>query len=167
MKYVFVASLLAAAALLPRVAQALDFPDWPLNATCDTTDLQCPRFEQRARGEVSGVWRTLPPQVQEKCLSEVKTLEPSYRLLGDCLALEMQELLKNQQRRADNGEVVYDTPKAKVAVEQVAPQPEPQAPPTPPEPQASQSQPVPRAPQPQAEPQPPQTQQGVPAQQTQ
>ncbi len=141
MRYLLLATLLAVAASFAGPAQAEKFPSWPLNATCDTADWQCPQFELRARGKVSGVWNTLPPDVQRKCIDEVKTLEPSYRLLGECLALEMQELLKNQQRKADDGEVVHDTPKAKVAVEQVAPEPQP-------EPQAPQAQPAPQVPAP-------------------
>ncbi len=169
MRSLFMATLLAATALSAPPAQAVEFPDWPLNATCNTTDWQCPRFELRARGAVSGVWKTLPPDVQTKCINEVKALEPSYRLLGDCLALEMQELLKNQQRKEDDGEVVHDTPKAKVAVEQAPPepQPEPQAPQAQPAPQvpaappveqAAPPQPETPAPQPQPEPQTPQPQ---------
>lgn len=163
MRSLFLAALLATTALAARPAQAVEFPDWPLNATCNTADSQCPRFELRARGEVSGVWRTLPPDVQNKCVDEVKALEPSYRLLGDCLALEMQELLKNQQRKEENGEVVHDTPPAKVAVEQTAPepQPEPQAPQVQPAPQVPAAPPVeqaapqqPETPAPQAQPQP-------------
>ena len=122
MKYLFLATLLAVAASFAGPAQAVTFPNWPVSAACDTADWQCPQFERRARGKVSGVWRTLPPEVQKKCIDEVKTLEPSYRLLSDCLALEMQELLKNQQRRADNGEVIHDTPKAKTEAERFAPQ---------------------------------------------
>ena len=111
--------IFATAVFVWHPAQAQEFPSWPLSATCNTADLHCPRFEQRARGEISGVWNTLPPKVRESCLSEVKALEPSYRLLSDCLAIAMQESLKNQQRSPQGGEVVHDTPAAKTESETI------------------------------------------------
>lgn len=117
MKIFLTAAIFVVAGLVSRPAQAQEFPNWPLSATCDNADLQCPRFEQRARGEASGVWNTLPPKVRENCLNEVEALEPSYRLLSDCLALAMQESLKNQQRNPEGGDVVHDTPAAKTEAE--------------------------------------------------
>ena len=119
MRNILTVAILAAAAIASRPVQAQDFPNWPLSAICNTADVHCPRFEQRARGQVSGVWNTLSPKVRENCLDEMKALEPSYRLLGDCLALAKQESLKNQQRHPEGGEVVHDTPAAKVETETI------------------------------------------------
>jgi len=122
-KFLTIASLIAAA-IFAGPAQADDFPNWPLSATCNTADLQCPHFELRARGQISGVWPTLPPEARSKCLDEVKALEPSYRLLEGCLTLAMQDLLANQQRHPEGGDVMHDTPKAKSEAERFAPKPQ-------------------------------------------
>lgn len=103
----------SAAASLASAAHAQEFPSWPLSATCDTAELHCPRYEVHARGKVSGVWPSLPPKVRTQCLSEIRALQPSYRLLHNCLANAMQELLKNQARNPPTGKVVHLTPKAK------------------------------------------------------
>ena len=124
MRNILTIASLTAAAIFAGPALANDFPNWPLSATCNTADLQCPRFEQRARGEISGVWPTLPPEARSKCLDEVKALEPSYRLLQGCLTLAMQDLLTNQQRHSEGGDVMHDTPKAKSEAEQSAPKPQ-------------------------------------------
>ena len=80
---------------------AEDFPDWSLREVCSSGDDTCPRFEQRARGEISGVWSTLPPLAREGCVAETKAVGKSYRLLSSCLANAMQQLLTNQQRHSE------------------------------------------------------------------
>lgn len=91
---------LAFCAVIPfsGAAFAQDLPAWPLSAACSAGDDACPRFEQRSRGQVSGVWATLPPDVRSACISETETVEKSYRLLYDCLANKMQEHIKGQAR---------------------------------------------------------------------
>ena len=54
------------------------------------------RFEQFARGQISGTWKTLPPDARASCIAETQKVEKSYRLLQNCLANAMQELLRNQ-----------------------------------------------------------------------
>lgn len=91
---------LALCATMPLAGTALaqEMPSWPLNAACSAGDDACPRFEQRTRGQVSGVWATLPPKVRSTCVSETEAIEKSYRLLYDCLANKMQEHIKGQAR---------------------------------------------------------------------
>jgi hypothetical protein len=123
MKRILAILTMSVALLFSVAAQAQDFPDWPLSATCNTSNSHCPGFEARARGEVSGVWATLPPKLRTQCLGEVKALQPSYRLLNSCLAIAMQEHLRDQHRKPPTGKVVHKTPMAK--------RPEPPAPPPP------------------------------------
>ena len=70
-------------------AAAQDLPKWPTAAACSPGDDACPAFESEYRGQVSGVWNTLPPDIRGKCLEDTARIEPSYRLLYDCLANEM------------------------------------------------------------------------------
>lgn len=74
-------------------AQAQDFPSWSLRAMCKG-DVTCPRFEQHARGQISGVWSTLPPDARSSCMAETEKVDKSYRLLMDCLANEMQRRVR-------------------------------------------------------------------------
>jgi len=106
--------------------QAVEFPGWSYNQTCNAGDTICVRFEQRARGEISGTWRTLPTKQQADCIAETEKVVPSYRLLQTCLANAMQELLRDQHRKPPVGKVVHKTPMAK--------RPEPPAPAPTPEP---------------------------------
>ncbi len=87
----------SAAAALAGTAQAQDFPSWPLSQICKSGDKSCARFEQFARGQISGTWRTLPSKQRQACIAETQSLDKSYRLLQGCLANAMQELLKYQQ----------------------------------------------------------------------
>lgn len=108
-------------ALPLAAAAAQELPKWPTGAACSPGDDACPAFESEYRGQVSGLWSTLPPKIRSKCVSETEPVEKSYRLLYDCLANEMQAFTKNQQRSPEGGEVVQLTPPAKT------PEPEPQA----------------------------------------
>ncbi|MDH3579032.1 MAG: hypothetical protein OEM91_00200 [Hyphomicrobiales bacterium] len=86
---------------LPGAGDALaqDFPSWSLSAICKD-DFSCPRFEQHARGQISGIWPTLPPDARSTCMAETEKVEQSYRLLMDCLANEMQRRVRlGQQQR--------------------------------------------------------------------
>ncbi|MFQ5626527.1 MAG: hypothetical protein ACE5FM_07740, partial [Methyloligellaceae bacterium] len=78
-------------------AMAQEFPAWSIAQACKG-DVTCPRFELLARGQVSGVWKTLPPKLLASCTAETAKVDKSYRLLQACLANAMQELLKNQQK---------------------------------------------------------------------
>jgi len=98
MKKIIATLVLSAAIPFSGAALAQDLPSWPLSAACSAGDTTCPRFEQRTRGEVSGVWATLPPQIRSSCVSETAAVEKSYRLLYDCLANKMQEHIKGQAR---------------------------------------------------------------------
>ena len=80
-------------------AHAQDFPKWSLSKTCKSGDDSCTRFEQFARGQISGTWKTLPPDARASCIAETQKVEKSYRLLQNCLANAMQELLRNQHRK--------------------------------------------------------------------
>lgn len=94
-------AILAFCAAIPLsgAAFAQDLPSWPLSAACSAGDDACPRFEQRSRGQVSGVWATLPPDVRSACISETEAVEKSYRLLYDCLANKMQQHITGQARQ--------------------------------------------------------------------
>jgi len=94
---IFAVIAFSAAAALAGTAQAQDFPSWPLSQICKSGDKSCARFEQFARGQISGTWRTLPPKQRQACIAETQSLDKSYRLLQGCLANAMQELLKYQQ----------------------------------------------------------------------
>lgn len=100
MKKVIATLTLGAAISLTGSALAQDFPKWPIGAACSAGDDACPRFEQRSRGEISGVWGTLPPDVRAACISETEEIEKSYRLLSDCLANKMQALMRGQTQRS-------------------------------------------------------------------
>lgn len=96
----FIATLALCAAIpFSGAAYAQDLPGWSLSAACSAGDDACPRFEQRSRGEVSGIWATLPPDVRAACVSETEAVEKSYRLLYDCLANKMQDLITGQARQ--------------------------------------------------------------------
>ncbi len=84
---------------LSGIAQTEEFPAWSNSQVCNTGELHCPRYEAHARGKASGVWATLPPEVRKQCLDEIRALQPSYRLLNNCLSNAMQELLRGQHRR--------------------------------------------------------------------
>ncbi len=126
-------AVLAISTVMPfsGIAQAQEFPSWPLTQTCMSGDSSCGRFEQFARGQISGTWTTLPPKVRASCVTQTESVEKSYRLLQSCLANAMQVLLKNQQRKADDGKVVHLTPKAKMKAPPPAPAPAPVAEPAP------------------------------------
>ncbi len=94
---IFAVIAFSAAAALAGTAQAQDFPSWPLSQICKSGDNSCARFEQFARGQISGTWRTLPSKQRQACIAETQSLDKSYRLLQGCLANAMQELLKYQQ----------------------------------------------------------------------
>lgn len=98
MKRIIAIALVSAALPLSGAALAQDMPGWPTNAACSQGDDWCPRYEQRIRFKVSGVWPTLPPDVREACIAETEAIEKSYRLLYDCLANKMQEHIKGQAR---------------------------------------------------------------------
>ena len=80
-------------------ASAQVFPSWKLNKVCKAGDSGCIRFEQHARGQISGIWPTLPPDARSTCLAETEKVQRSYRQLMDCLALEMQRRARAAQRQ--------------------------------------------------------------------
>jgi hypothetical protein len=129
-------AVLAISALMPfsGAAQAQDFPGWSLSKTCKTGDSSCVRFETFARGQISGTWKTLPPKQRAACIAETEEIGKSYRLLQGCLAIAMQELLRDQHRKPPSGEVVQLTPAAKTPEPPAptpAPPPAPETPATP------------------------------------
>ena len=132
MKKILAIMALSAFVPLSTPAQAQDFPNWPLSQTCKSGDSSCARFEQFARGQISGTWNTLPPKARAACVAEAGGVEKSYRLLQFCLANAMQELMKGQQRNPEGGKVVQLTPMAKTPAP--APEPAPAAPAAAPEP---------------------------------
>lgn len=90
----FSAALAASAALIfAGHAQAQDFPNLSIKQACKD-DVICWRFEQHARGQVSGIWPTLPPDVRSTCLGEIGQVDQSYRLLMGCLTNEMQQRVR-------------------------------------------------------------------------
>ena len=108
-------AVLAISAVMPfsGAAQAQDFPGWSLTQTCMSGESSCARYEQFARGQISGTWKTLPPKQRVDCIAETEKIGKSYRLLQGCLAIAMQELLRDQHRKLPSGEVVQLTPAAK------------------------------------------------------
>lgn len=99
MKRFLALAALAIAVPAGDTARAQAFPDWSVKQICQPGDSGCPRFELRARGEVSGLWPTLPPDARSTCLAETERVERSYRLLIDCLAGEMQRRARAAQRQ--------------------------------------------------------------------
>ncbi len=108
-------AVLAISTVMPfsGAAQAQDFPGWSLSKTCRPGDSSCVRFETFARGQISGTWKTLPPKVRAACVAETGGVEKSYRLLQGCQSNAMQELLRDQHRKPESGQVVHLTPAAK------------------------------------------------------
>lgn len=110
-------AVMAISSLLPFAggtqSNAAEFPNWRLSETCKPGDSSCVRFEQLARGQISGTWKTLPAEILAGCVIETKSVEKSYRLLQSCLANAMQEILKDQQRSPEGGDVVQLTPMVK------------------------------------------------------
>ncbi len=94
-------TLLALAIAMPVAgdASAQELPGWSLSQTCKAGDDSCRRFELKARGEVSGVWETLPPDARSTCLAQTEKVEKSYRLLIHCLANEMQRRVRLGSRQ--------------------------------------------------------------------
>ncbi len=88
-------AVMAFALVAPYSGSALaqDFPNWSLRTICKG-EITCPRFEQHARGQISGIWPTLPPDARSTCLAETEKVEKSYRLLMDCLTNEMQRRVR-------------------------------------------------------------------------
>lgn len=157
MKRLFAVIALSAVMPLAGAAQAQSFPDWPLRQTCKSGDNSCARFEQSTRGQISGVWKTLPPKQRANCVAETQKIEKSYRLLQNCLANAMKELLRDQHRKPPSGKVVHMTPKAKIPAPPPPPPPpapEPAPPPPPPAPEPVAPPPPPPAPEPAAPPAP-------------
>ncbi len=126
-------AVLAISAVMPfsGAAQAQDFPGWSLSKTCKSGDSSCVRFETFARGQISGTWKTLPPKVRAACVAETGGVEKSYRLLQGCLSNAMQELLRDQHRKPESGQVVHLTPAAKTPQEPAAATPATPEPPAP------------------------------------
>jgi hypothetical protein len=98
-----VASVIAAA---PVAAQNL--PDWQPRNICssDSAKGQCLLFEQRAKNNVTASWSILPQSARATCLAQVKPpLEPSWRILGDCIEIEgrraQQAQLAAKKKRED------------------------------------------------------------------
>lgn len=95
-------AIAAFAAVVPfsGLAAAQDVPGWPTAGACSKGDDACPAFESEYKGQVTGVWNTLPPDVRSACVSETEQIEKSYRLLYDCLANKMLERMKKQQQHS-------------------------------------------------------------------
>jgi hypothetical protein len=119
-------AIIAFSAVIPfsGIAQAEVFPDWRNHQMCNAGDSICVRYEQFARGQISGTWRTLPQKHQAACIAEAEKIGKSYRLLQGCLAIAMQEHLRDQHRNPPTGDVVHKTPMAK-RPEPPAPEPAP------------------------------------------
>jgi len=88
-------AVLTASAVLAFAGNAMaqDFPNLSIKRICKG-DVTCPRFEQHVRGQVSGIWPTLPPDVRSTCLGEIERVSKSYRLLMNCLSNEMQQRVR-------------------------------------------------------------------------
>lgn len=78
-------------ALAPASAQEL--PDWQPRDICasDSANGQCLLFEQRAQNDVTASWGVLPDAARRTCLARFEPpLEPSWRILGDCIEIEVR-----------------------------------------------------------------------------
>lgn len=85
----FGGALVAVFAAIPSLAQ--DLPNWRPGQICanDSASGQCLLFERRAQYDVSASWLILPAAVRETCLARFAApLEPSWRILGDCIEIE-------------------------------------------------------------------------------
>lgn len=85
----FGGALVAVLAAAPALAQ--DLPNWRPGKICakDSAAGQCLLFERRAQYDVSASWLILPAVVRETCLARFTApLEPSWRILGDCIEIE-------------------------------------------------------------------------------
>lgn len=96
-------ALATLAPVSPAPAQAL--PEWQPRSICskDSARGQCALFERRARGDVSASWDILPKTVRQTCLTKLlPPLDPSWRLLADCIEIEGRRahVLLRQKREA-------------------------------------------------------------------
>lgn len=69
-------------------AHAEPLPNWSISKICqsDSAPGQCRLFESRARARVAEAWLTLPESIQKGCAAEFHPpLEPSWRIMGDCI----------------------------------------------------------------------------------
>ena len=87
----------------PSSAQAL--PNWRPGNICaqDSARGQCLLFERRAQYDVAASWRVIPEAVRSTCLTRfTPPLEPSWRILGDCIEIEgRRALAATNQARED------------------------------------------------------------------
>ncbi len=82
---------LVASVIAVSSAWAQDLPDWQPRNICssDSANGQCLLFEQRAQNNVAASWSVLPQSARATCLARfIPPLEPSWRILGDCIEVE-------------------------------------------------------------------------------
>ena len=91
---------LIASAIIVAPALAQNLPNWEPRSICsnDSAKGQCLLFEQRAQNDVTASWSILPQATRASCLTRfTPPLEPSWRILGDCIEIEGR---RAQQLRA-------------------------------------------------------------------
>lgn len=82
---------LVASVIAVSSAWAQDLPNWQPRNICssDSANGQCLLFEQRAQNNVAASWSVLPQSARATCLARfIPPLEPSWRILGDCIEVE-------------------------------------------------------------------------------
>ncbi len=93
---VFAASIATPATPTPDV----ELPKWRIADICenDSAAGYCRVAENNARNSVSGNWPLLPPDWRKACLATIKApLEPSWRLLGECLEARMVKARQDKE----------------------------------------------------------------------
>ena len=82
---------LVATLLGVATSSAQVLPNWrPVNVCAqDSAKGQCLLFERRAQNDVAASWGIIPEAVRSTCLTRfTPPLEPSWRILGDCIEIE-------------------------------------------------------------------------------
>lgn len=121
---------LIAASLVATPVLAQSLPDWQPRDICanDSANGQCLLFEQRAKNDVTASWSVLPETVQRTCLARFEPpLEPSWRILGDCIEIEgrraQQVRFEAQRKREEEALTQLASSRSKAPAQQSASKP--------------------------------------------
>ena len=82
-------------------------PDWRISKICktDSATPYCLADEGIAKRNVAGAWSLMPPAWRSACLTEFKPpLEPSWRILSDCLQRQAVAAADARRRAKDKAE---------------------------------------------------------------
>ncbi|MDX2290541.1 MAG: OmpA family protein [Hyphomicrobiaceae bacterium] len=90
------------AATLAIPARADGLPDWDIDALCarEAAAGQCIVLEAQARRTLSGGWPVLPVEYRSTCLKTVTAPHVSYRLLSQCIEVEVDKAARARRNDA-------------------------------------------------------------------